>query len=186
MANSNVTVLKRNRKGPRPRPIADRFWAKVDSSAGRDSCWPWTGARYKAGYGALGGGGHNGRTRQAHRVSWELHFGPVPAGKFVCHSCDNPPCVNPAHLFVGTPADNSKDRDLKGRWNGCPLPKGTDHHSCKLSETAVRFIIDAAMIGTRTKTLSDAYGVTPGHIRKIVRGDKWKSLKLPTPQTGNR
>lgn len=94
-----------------------RFWARVDKSAGPDACWPWTGGTVaKEGYGIMSLGG---RSRTASRISIELTQGhPVPKGLFVCHHCDNPPCCNPAHLYVGTNADNMDDRF---RLAGLPL-----------------------------------------------------------------
>jgi len=90
--------------------VADRFWSKVQCLPG--PCWLWTGTRQHNGYGRIL---VDGRMRQAHRVSYELTFGPVPAGLQVCHKCDNPPCVNPDHLFVGTQSDNLFDQGRKGR-----------------------------------------------------------------------
>src|SRR5258708_5631071 len=98
------------------RPEAERFWEKVRKT---QSCWLWTGA-HKNGrwpYGVLGGPGDDS-PRLAHRVSWELHHGPIPAGMNVLHKCDNPPCVRPAHLFLGTFADNTADMVKKGRAKG--------------------------------------------------------------------
>lgn len=94
------------------RPLADRFWEKVHKT---ESCWLWT-ASVKDGF-PYGQIGHPGtRTpRRAHRVSWELHNGPIPAGLFVLHKCDNPRCVRPDHLFLGTQSDNLKDAYSKGR-----------------------------------------------------------------------
>jgi hypothetical protein len=89
-----------------------RFWGRVDKSAGPDACWPWTGSRRGGGYGRVT---VNGRSTSASRVAYELTHGTIPDGKHVCHTCDNPPCCNPAHLWVGTPADNTRDMLSKGR-----------------------------------------------------------------------
>ena len=89
--------------------MAKQFWARVDTSGGPDACWPWQGARLPRGYGKMTGAGY------AHRIAWELENGPVPAGMYVCHHCDNPPCCNPAHLFTGDAAANNADMDAKGR-----------------------------------------------------------------------
>lgn len=101
------------KSGPKPKPLADRFWAKVQK-AGPDDCWPWLASRMPKGYGKLGIASTT--PKLAHRVSWELHYGPIPEGLFVCHRCDNPPCVNPAHLFLGTCTDNLRDMVAKGRF----------------------------------------------------------------------
>jgi hypothetical protein len=95
--------------------IADRFWAKVEKMP--DGCWVWQAARSVSGYGLLAPSGGVRGDRRAHRVSWELHNGPIPAGLWVLHSCDNPPCVNPDHLFLGTRSDNMRDCASKGRLN---------------------------------------------------------------------
>jgi HNH endonuclease len=87
---------------------ADRFWKYVKKE---NNCWLWTGATAK-GYGDLQVGD---KRQRAHRISWMLHRGKIPKGMFVCHKCDNPPCVNPAHLFLGTNRDNILDCHLKGR-----------------------------------------------------------------------
>lgn len=88
------------------------FWTKVDRSDGPDACWPILGFRDKDGYGQAR---LNGRKYRAHRLAWELAFGPIPGWTQVLHHCDNPPCCNPAHLFLGTQSDNRWDCVTKGR-----------------------------------------------------------------------
>ena len=99
--------------------IAEIFWGRVNKAAA-GGCWVWTGYRQKFGHGAMGyrdpvRGGRSVKTILAHRYSWELVNGPVPEGLCVLHRCDNPPCVNPEHLFLGTRSDNGKDMWRKGR-----------------------------------------------------------------------
>lgn len=93
--------------------ITRRLGATVDRSAGPDGCWPWRGARNARGYGRVYYAA--GRYVHAHRAAYEAARGPVPPGGILLHSCDNPPCCNPAHLSVGTRADNSADMAAKGR-----------------------------------------------------------------------
>ncbi len=89
--------------------LEERFWAKVNKT---DGCWEWVGRKSPKGYGEIDGTNY---TVRAHRLSWELHYGPIPEGKLICHHCDNPPCVRPDHLFVGTIGDNNRDMCAKGR-----------------------------------------------------------------------
>lgn len=99
------------------------FLRFVDTSGGDTSCWTWQGGKHRRGYGHAHA---MGRQWQAHRLAWTLFRGPIPAGSCVCHACDNPPCVNPSHLFLGSHGDNMQDAVVKGR-----MASG-DHHGLRL------------------------------------------------------
>lgn len=122
-------------RGRPSRPVAERFWSYVQRG---DECWTWIGARDANGYGRLSLPGRG--TIGAHRVSWELHRGEIPDGLCVLHRCDNPPCVWPEHLFLGTHADNVADRIAKGRsryvtgWRVTHCPRG---HAYDASNTRI-------------------------------------------------
>ena len=89
--------------------LKDRFWSRVEKAP---DCWIWLGTRGHFGHGELV---NNGKIERAHRLSWELHNGPIPDGLHVLHKCDNPPCVNPDHLYLGDNTANMRDRDARGR-----------------------------------------------------------------------
>jgi hypothetical protein len=96
----------------RTAPLVERFWAKVERR-GPDECWPWLGGKARRGYGMIRA---DGRQRPASRVAWSIaHNAPFPPDKFACHTCDNPSCVNPTHIWPGTPGDNMRDMVAKGR-----------------------------------------------------------------------
>lgn len=145
-----------------------RFWDHVMKT---ESCWLWTGATTPAGYGV---GSIGRRYIRAHRLAWILFNGPIPQGKFVCHSCDNPRCVNPDHLFLGDPADNTHDMRAKGRQFN---PLGERSHFAKLTEADVRAIrSEYATKRTPMRILAARYQVSRATISDIVRLRSWRHL----------
>jgi len=95
-------------------PTIEAFWALVQKGKLRE-CWNWKGETEKGGYGKFP---NPGKEKRAHRFSYQLHYGRVPPGLFVCHRCDNPTCVNPNHLYAGTAFDNARDASVRGRMAG--------------------------------------------------------------------
>ena len=148
--------------------LEERFWAKVDVR-GADDCWEWTACKSN-GYGRIGRGGKGGKMEQAHRVSWEFHNGEIPDGLQVLHTCDNPPCCNPGHLFLGTPAVNAADRDTKGRQADF---RGEGNSSARLTEAQVVEIRRRHNAGETQAALGIEYGVANQHVSGIVNGKKW-------------
>lgn len=159
------------------RHLSERFWRHVDERgptvrAELGPCWVWTGSVVGRGYGKLGGDG--GRTVLAHRVSYEIHVG-ATAGMHVCHRCDNPPCVNPSHLFLGTDKTNSDDREAKGRGVPPPVRPGDTNGSAKLSGSQVAEI--RALFGVmKMGEIAAKYGVSPSAVNKIKSGETWKCV----------
>ncbi|GAC1603195.1 MAG: HNH endonuclease [Acidimicrobiales bacterium] len=143
---------------------AEIFWARVDKRA-VDGCWEWVGRRDEKGYGRVGF--HSRPSVGAHRVAWELSAGPISDGLFVLHRCDNPPCCNPSHLFLGTQADNNRDRHAKGRSRN--LDPGELHPKAKLTNEQVRQIRAEYERGLVTQqALAERWGVSRGNVSKIL------------------
>jgi hypothetical protein len=150
------------------KPVTERFWAKVDVR-GPDQCWEWTGSVNEHGYGKLAIKSKVGA--KAHRLSWEINCGPIPDGACVLHKCDNPPCVNPSHLFLGTKKDNTHDMRAKGRMVPPPTHYGEKHHNSKLSDAERLVVIHS---NERVAALAERYGMAVGtiyQIRKRYRRD---------------
>lgn len=153
--------------------IIVRFWERVD--IGRfDTCWEWSGYRDK-GYGQI-------RTQSGlvltHRLAYEFMWGPIPGKLFVCHRCDNPPCCNPWHLFIGTQLDNMRDMVSKGRqnrWKG--RQRGEGHKNAKLTTNDIERIRTRYKVGDITKAdLGRQYKVSYVTIAQIVKGRTWKHV----------
>jgi hypothetical protein len=160
----------RRANAPTAVPLAERFWQKVDKR-GPDDCWTWT-ASTSYGYGKLGIGGKRGGWKQAHIVSWELHNGPVPKGLFVCHSCDNPPCVNPQHLFVGTALDNNMDKAQKGR-----ASRGEQRWNARLTPRGVQKIRSLHRRGIDKTAIAQSMGLGRTTVHAVLEGRTWAHVQ---------
>ena len=159
-----------------PRLLADRFWEKVAFlGAGTDDCWEWQGAKRKRnGYGAINEGGPRSRTLQAHRVAWEFAYGAIPVGMCVLHRCDNPSCVNPRHLFLGTKLDNSHDMMNKDR---AVYVRGERHGVSKLIEQEIHEIRHMRSRGISQRVTAKKYGIDHSNVSLIETGKTWGWLK---------
>jgi hypothetical protein len=163
---------------------ADRYLAKIEQR-GPNECWPWTAACFDNGYGAFRLGN---RQMKAHRFGYELHNGPIPNGQFVLHHCDNPPCQNPQHWFLGTHKDNAVDRESKGRGrfrHFGPLPPhegpgrayGELNANARLTAQTVRAIRLAYAQGNISQqTLADTFGVTQGCVSAVIGHRTWRHV----------
>lgn len=157
----------------------DRFWSKVDKQA-EGGCWVWTGATTHNGYGIFNLSG--GRTVRTHRWMLAQHLGrDLTKGELACHHCDNPPCVNPGHLFVSTPKGNTADMVSKGRVN-----RGEGRWSAKLTEEKVIAIREAIASGRSMAATAREAGVTVSLIHGIVHGHRWKHVGGPIINNENR
>lgn len=167
----------RRRKGLKPCPPEARFWDKVDRR-GPDECWPWQGGTVAGGYGQIRGEGRG--WIRAHRLSFQMAHGrPVAPGLIVLHTCDNPPCVNPAHLVEGTYSDNSQDCVRKGRHKvGKPDNTGTRNGMSKLDESMVKVIRQRYAIGDKKAAIAADLGVTKMTVYDVIAGRGWVHVPM--------
>lgn len=160
-----------------PVPAIERFNTKytVDKSTG---CWLWTACKTEDGYGSLSVWP---KRLRAHRWSYQHHVGEIPDGMCVCHKCDNPICVNPDHLFLGTHQDNMADRNRKGRQH---RPQGELSGTAKITEETVILIkkflarhpLQAGKKSGQVKFLSDWFGICHQHVSNIHTGKRWRHI----------
>lgn len=149
------------------RDVAERFWEKVQVGE-PDECWWWQAGRDRDGYGVFG---IDGRQWRAHRLAWVFTYGEIPKGLCVCHQCDEPGCVNPYHLFLGTNAANTADRDAKGRGR---FMKGEGVGTSRLTEAQV---LDIRRLGhgagLSQREIGELFGVDGSTVGCVLRGETW-------------
>lgn len=157
------------------RALAERFWEKVDKNGPTirtelGPCWIWTAYIGAQGYGKINLGARGEGIETAPRVSWELHNGPVPDGKLVCHRCDYRPCVRPDHLFLGNYKANVDDMISKGR-----IARG-EMRASKLKETDVIDIRTLAAFGADIRVLAEVFEISRRYVRDLLTHKRWRHV----------
>jgi hypothetical protein len=147
--------------------IKERFMAHVAQGPG---CWLWQASTMNSGYGQFG---HRGTMRQAHRVSYELHVGPIPAGLSILHSCDDKLCVNPAHLRPGTHSENIKEAYSRGR-RAKPDLRGENHPRASITFLDAIRMRDLRSAGMAVTDIARRYGVKRSLVSDVVTGRCWR------------
>lgn len=155
------------------KPLQERFWEKVDRSSSLNGCWLWTGATNNHGYGVIGRGRRGDGTARAHVLSYEWANGPVPIGLVVCHACDTPGCINPAHLFTAPQSENVADMNRKGR--GVPPPHGAGDSSpaAKLDFLDVALVRTLLEDGMSHRRVARELGVSKSTVTRIANHQTW-------------
>jgi len=150
--------------------IEIRFWKYIIKNDDINKCWKWTGSKIKSGYGNIS---VNDKIKLAHRVSYEMHNGAIPEGMFVCHSCDNPECCNPLHLWIGTNSDNVADKMKKGRLNP---NDGMNNPRAILKDQDILEIRKLLLDGVKGAVIARQYGVGKTAICRIKLGKSWANI----------
>ncbi len=160
----------------RPRNTREQTFATIMRRVNRqpNGCWEWPGKITTSGYGGVQ---QAKQQHYVHRFVWEQTNGPIPAGIFVCHTCDNPICCNPAHLFLGTPADNLRDARQKGRTVNPPRWVGENHHAAKLTDADVLAIRRAYRDGESIISITRGSPVCRQSVANIVYERGWTHLQ---------
>lgn len=174
MNRVDAAAIARAAKEAKAAPLTERFWSKVEVR-GKDECWPWKAAtrRKEEGYGAFW---MNGRHHPANRVALQLSGVNVPDGMVACHTCDNPGCCNPAHLFVGTPRENNDDKVLKGR-----NPKGQSHGMARLTDAQTAEILSLKpasgkrLAAGMPQEIAHKYGITKQYVSELMGKKQFKN-----------
>lgn len=162
-----------SRKNPNPiTPVATRLWPKI-AKMDPDKCWPWTASTNEHGYGTIKEGGKKGRSVLAHRAVYEDVFGPIPDGLNVLHRCDNPPCCNPGHLWLGTQSDNARDMHEKGRWK---LNKSYDGEGNPAAKLTVKEVLEIRNASEPHDQIASRYGITASNVSVIKNRKSWKHI----------
>ena len=149
------------------RTVSERFWLKVQKT---DGCWLWTASKREWGYGQFWTGS---RLERAHRFSYAMENGPIPAGLFVLHRCDTPACVRVSHLFLGTQQDNIDDMRAKGRAVS-GRHSGIHNGRARLTASAIMEIRMRKAAGESSVAIAEAYGVGRGQVWRIAAGRHWQ------------
>lgn len=157
--------------------LKSKFWPKVQQGS-IDECWEWLGVRTARGYGRMRIGDH---LVIAHRISYTIQHGEIPEGLFVCHKCDNPPCCNPAHLFLGTPLENAGDMVRKGRQT-----RGEKHCRAKLTDEQVIEIRQRWAARPTQQQLADEYGISVTVLNRVLYKRAWGHVGPLTDYKGLR
>lgn len=165
--------IARRSSVPRIRPLADRFWEKVDIGS-LEECWEWMACCSQDGYGMIK---VDGEVMRAPRVAWTLTYDEIPEGLCVCHHCDNPSCCNPDHLYVGTHADNMQDMSRRGR-GVYPGTRGEDHGPSKLTELEVHEIRRLRNEeGWALRELGMRFSISESNVSAIALYKSWRWLE---------